>query len=76
MAQANYVEVARAIRNMQTFSGNSCFGTWANGSYLVVSYQTTIAKYDSVTGDTYLDECKYSKTTSRLQNIVKKEWVL
>lgn len=76
MAQANYAQVAQAIRNMQEFRGNSCFGQWLGGVYLVTSYWTTIAKYDSTTGEVWIDSSKYSSTTSRLQNIVKKEWVL
>lgn len=76
MAQANYEQVAKAIRNMQEFRGNSCFGQWLGGVYLVTSYWTTIAKYDSTTGEVWVNPDKYSQTTSRLQNIVKREWVL
>ena len=76
MAQANYEQVAKAIRNMQEFRGNSCFGQWLGGVYLVISYRTTIAKYDSTTGEVWVNPDKYSQTTSRLQNIIKREWVL
>ena len=74
MAQANYVQVEQAIRNLENFEGNSCFGQWVGDVYLITSYRTTIAKVERFPEGNMarLDSGYYSKTTSRLQNIIKR----
>lgn len=83
MAQANYTQVEEAIRNRQEFRGNSCRGYYEDGEYVVVSYNTTIAKATRVVvagaergTELWLNPAKYSVTTSRLQNIIKRAWGL
>jgi IS30 family transposase len=79
MAKLNYAQVEVAIRNLENFEGNSCFGQWLGDVYLITSYQTTIARVERFTNGVVvsrLDSKYYSKTTSRLQNIIKKVWEL
>lgn len=78
MAKLNYTQVERAIANLENFEGNSCFGQWVGDVYLVTSYRTTIAKVVQSPGGQveWVNPDYYSKTTSRLQNIVKRAWGL
>ena len=46
-----------------------------NGNYVVFSYSTLIAGI-TPDGTKHLNENKYSTTTSRLQNIIRKSWGL
>lgn len=81
MGYSNYAQVERAIKNREEFTGNSCRGYWDDGEYVVVSYNTVIAKATSVRvvgadrgAELWLNPKKYSVTTSRLQNIIKRVW--
>lgn len=76
MAQLNYAQVERAIANKQEFKGNSCRGYYEDGEYVVVSYSTKIAVVAGAErgGELWLNPNKYSQTTSRLQNIIKRVW--
>ena len=75
MSYTNYRDMARAIANREEFSGNSVRGVWLDRSqYAVFSYGTQVAEYDAVTTRYYLNARKYSQTTSRLQNIVRRAW--
>lgn len=83
MKQLNYTQIEQAIRNKQEFKGNSCRGYYEGEEYVVVSYNTAIARATSVrvvgaerNGELWLNPRSYSKTTSRLQNIVKRAWGL
>ncbi len=78
MAKLNYAQVEVAIRNRENFQGNSCFGQWLGENYIVTSYWTTIAKVVQSPGGAveWVNPDYYSKTTSRLQNIVRRAWGL
>lgn len=73
MSYANYTQVARAIANREEFTGNSCAGRWLDKSeYVVFSYSTLIYSDDLMTGRQTLNARKYSVTTSKLQNIIRR----
>lgn len=83
MSYSNYTQVESAIRARVPFAGNSCRGYWEDDEYVVVSYNTAIARATRVTvvgatraesGGVWLNPRKYSNTTSRLQNIVRRAW--
>ena len=77
MSYSNYSQVESAIANCREFRGNSCHATFSNsdGYYRVYSYGTLIARIMPYTRAHYqLNSRKYSQTTSRLQNIVKRAW--
>ena len=73
MAQANYTQIERALIARDNFKGNSCFGVWIGSTYTVTSYNTVIATIDG-DGALYFNTTKYSNTTSRLQNLIRKSW--
>jgi hypothetical protein len=84
MSYSNYTQVESAIRNFAPFTGNSCRGYWEDGEYVVISYNTKIAKATravvagairrDIPGGLWVNSSKYSQTTTRLQNIIKRAW--
>jgi len=72
MAQTNYKDMPYLIRGQRDFRGNSSAGFGVSGDlYLIKSYATVVAAWVSGEGFIVTDK-KYSMTTSRLQNIVKR----
>ena len=64
----NYQAIEKAVYNLQSFRGNSCYGYKDKEKiYHVISYNTEI--YNSKDG---LNLEYYSVTTSRIQNIISK----
>lgn len=73
MSYTNYRDMANAIRARREFTGNSCAGRWLDRSeYVVFSYSTLIYSDDLMTGKRTLNARKYSNTTSRLQNLIRR----
>jgi len=68
----NYKTIERKLRNLEPFKGNSLRAFWDGGSYLVVSYSTAIASANSTERE--VTERKYSVTTSRHQNLIRRAW--
>lgn len=70
---ADYSEVERSIEALRPFKGNSCLGYFNEwGDYVVKSYNTVIYQYNPNNGEWMFDAEYYSRTTSRLQNIIKR----
>ena len=76
MSYANYSDIERAVRCLDNFAGNSSRGVLDSdtGEYRVYSYRTLIAVANMRTGGVALNVRKYSQTTSRLQNIIRRAW--
>ena len=75
--QDNYTQCERKAASLIPFKGNTMRGEWDerdNGTYLVYSYRTVIAKRDTLTGYTWYNDAKYSRTTSRHQGVVRRAW--
>lgn len=80
--QDNYQTIARKLSDLESFTGNSLTAkvekTWGTFSYRVYSYATLIAEktWDGAEGEwhTWLNPDKYSTTTSRHQNLIRKAW--
>ena len=80
----NYKTIENKLANREAFRGNSLTATaektWGTFTYKVYSYNTLIASksWDGSEGEwhTYLNADKYSVTTSRHQNIIKRAWGL
>jgi hypothetical protein len=77
MTYANYRQMQDAIRECKPFRGNSARGEFdtIDGVYRVYSYNTLIATITPYTMAHYtINARKYSSTTSRLQNIIRRAW--
>ena len=69
----NYKEVEKALETCETFKhGESMKATREGGVYRVFSYHTEIARFNEIEGVWYVNPQKYSSTTSKQQNLVKR----
>ena len=77
MSYANYRQIETAVHTLTPFAGNSSRGVWEGDGqdreYCVYSYSTLIATYNTF-GRATMKARKYSQTTTRLQNIIRKAW--
>jgi hypothetical protein len=74
MSKQNYKEIENSLTVLDNFKGNSAEGEWIGDVYAVFSYNTIIATYDRSDGKRWVCPNKYSVTTSRLQNMVRRVW--
>ena len=72
----NYNTIATRLENRQNFTGNSLRGFWDGETYKVWSYNTLIATLESGGGPRWVSPERYSNTTSRAQNLIKRAWGL
>jgi hypothetical protein len=74
----NYKVIEQKLSNLESFRGNTLNGYWGetdgNGFYYAVSYNTLIATYDPYTKKAWVNPNKYSVTTSKHQNIIRRAW--
>lgn len=74
IARATYATLPALLATKTPFTHGSCHAfIEENGNYVVYSYSTLIAGI-MPNGTKHLNETKYSVTTSRLQNIIRKAW--
>ena len=72
MTYTPYHDMPRLLTRREPFKGNSASASWnSQGCYEVRSYSTVIATYTPGTGWNIPEEY-YSRTTSRLQNLVRR----
>ena len=71
----NYKEIETRLTNRQPFTGNSLRGFWDGDTYKVFSYSTLIATLGP-DSPRWVDPTKYSNTTTRQQNLIKRAWGL
>ena len=62
---------AEAIAKLQEFTGSNLRGTITNGVYEIYSYWTLMASFNPATGEKWVNEKKYSRTTSKQMNYVR-----
>lgn len=74
--KATYKSMPNLLAQLESFTHGSHHAIWHGTTYAVYSYRTLIATFDRKTRVIYLDPTKYSMTTSRLQNIIRKSWGL
>lgn len=73
MAQPNYKQVAELIAERKPFThAHSMRAEVHADSYRVYSYSTLIATYTYDTGAWWLNETKYSPTTSKQQSLIRR----
>lgn len=76
MTRATYATMPALLATKTPFTHGSCHAfIESNGNYVVYSYSTLIAGI-TASGAKQLNERKYSVTTSRLQNIIRKAWAI
>lgn len=76
MSLATYATIPALLATKTPFKHGSCHAYFEdNGNYVVFSYSTLIAG-TMPDGSKHLNAGKYSVTTSRLQNIIRKVWGL
>jgi len=70
----NYKQIENdLIPNRKSFTHSDSMSAYNNGKeYLIYSYRTLIAIIDLESGKIELDGSKYSVTTSKQQNLVKR----
>ena len=72
----NYKTIEQKLANREPFRGNSLTAYWSGEVYNVVSYSTLIATAVQRGYWTTFNERKYSATTSRHQNLIKRTGVI
>jgi hypothetical protein len=72
----NYKTIETALQNRQNFKGNSLRAFWDGDTYKVISYSTVIATLEFGGGPRWVSPVKYSQTTTRQQNLIKRAWGL
>ena len=72
MSKLNYKQIETALKNRVPFTGNSCHAYIDGEQYRVISYSTLVATSEN--GVVWVTPNKYSQTTSKLQNIIKRAW--
>ena len=76
MKKITYADLECALRNVEEVVCSSVKAVSKKGRYLVYSYETIIAVKEN--SKWYLNEYPYSKTTAKLQKLVKEvsgSWV-
>lgn len=69
----NYQQIENAIRQNKPFTHNGTMrATMLDNEYWIYSYATPIYKKYLQTGEVWFNEQKYSRTTSRQQNIIRR----
>ena len=69
----NYKTISTKLANREPFRGNSLRAYWDGEVYKVVSYSTLIAEIGNM-GNMLISDRKYSVTTSRHQNLIRRAW--
>lgn len=72
----NYKTIARKLANLEPFRGNTLTAYWDGDVYKVVSYSTLIATAVQAGYWTTFNDRKYSVTTSKHQNIIRRAGVV
>jgi hypothetical protein len=62
---------AQAIANLQEFQGSNLRGEFCLGKYEIYSYWTLMATIEPSTGEVWVNDKKYSQTTSKQMRYVK-----
>ena len=69
----NYKTIEQKLAEHLPFNGNSLTAFWDGDTYKVFSYSTLIARVNP-SGDHDIATRKYSVTTSRHQNLIRRAW--
>lgn len=70
----NYKVIEKKLAWLEEFKGNSLRGYWFDGEYQVISYYTLVATVKG--SEKWVTSNKYSVTTTKQCNIIKRAWGL
>ena len=68
----SYKVIEHKLDTLTPFKGNSMSGMWHGGTFVVYSYNTPIG-YSNLSGFA-IEDRKYTVTTSRHQNLLRRVW--
>jgi TRAP-type C4-dicarboxylate transport system substrate-binding protein len=71
----NYKTISSKLTSLTPFKGNTLTAFWDGDTYKVFSYSTLIAHAKQI-GVVSINANKYSVTTSKHQNIIRRAWGL
>lgn len=75
MARPNYKQIEHLLKALAPFKhGHSMHAVSTVEAYEVYSYRTLIARYEYATGDCWINPERYSVTTSKQQNLLRRAW--
>lgn len=66
-----YRHIERKLEQLRDFTGNSASGMFTGTHYIIKSYETVILDLNTKTGELLFNNCYYSRTTSKIQNMIK-----
>jgi hypothetical protein len=72
MSYTDYEKTIEKVATLSPFEGNNLRGVIAGGEYLIYSYSTLMATVELSTKQVWINERKYSQTTSRQMSYVRK----
>jgi len=72
MAYTNYRQTVEKVASLVPFQGNNLRGVIEGGEYVIYSYSTLMATVDLATKWVWINEEKYSVTTSRQMSYVRR----
>jgi hypothetical protein len=72
--KSNYKQIAIALKAIEPFIGNSLRGERWGDEYRVISYRTLIATHNTTTGENWISPTRYSVTTTKQQNLIRRAW--
>lgn len=69
----NYQTIARKLANSEPFRGNTMSAVYVGEVYKIYSYNTLIGEIGNM-GNKIFNATKYSVTTSKHQNLIRRAW--
>jgi len=76
MTYTNLKDTAEKVANTLPFEGNNLKGVNEGNEYRIYSYSTLMATFNRLTGETWENSNKYSPTTSKQMNYVRRGLIM
>jgi len=76
MIYTNLKDTAEKVANTLPFEGNNLKGVNEGNEYRIYSYSTLMATFNRLTGETWENPNKYSPTTSKQMNYVRRGLIM
>jgi hypothetical protein len=66
-----YRAMQSKLEQLRDFRGSSATAVFTGTRYIIKSYETVILDLNTKTGELLFNNCYYSRTTSKIQNMIK-----